>query len=201
MSYRDYSNVPLTEKEKLFLKNNYSLISEGKLPAKKEYYDEEEYRDMYRYCHDRFDKLKADVEKDYRCEGAYFISSDKKCEYEESSNVIASEENKDEKTLKFWKIPIILIILFAISIFDLPYWYYSFLRIAVCILSINFAFSYYCHKERFSFLSLTAIVIAMLWNPVIPIHLDREIWIFLDIIAIITEVIMLFFSYTIWKKY
>lgn len=121
-------------------------------------------------------------------------------EVHQRNEVIEKIENEEDKPLKFWKIPIALIVLFSISIFDLPYGFYTFLRISVCLLSLFFAFIYYGYKEKISLLSATAIAIAILWNPVLPIYLDKETWVGLDVMAISIEVIMLIFSYKIWKK-
>jgi hypothetical protein len=71
MSERDYYNTPLSEEEKEFLNRNYSLVQKGSLPDRKEYYDEEKYRDIYRYCFDRLERLKENTEKDYRKPGTY----------------------------------------------------------------------------------------------------------------------------------
>lgn len=180
MSERDYYNIPLTKDETEFLKANYLLVLEGKLPNKKEYYDEEKYRDMYRYCPNRLDVLKTCVKKDY-------------IETSESTS-------EGENPLNIWKIPMALIVLFFISMFDLPYGFYTFLRIIVCLFSITFAFSYYCFNNGLSFVSITAIAIAILWNPIIPASFDKETWVCLDIIAIVLEAIMLFSSYRIVKK-
>lgn len=180
MSERDYYNMPLTSEETEFLKSNYLLVLEGKLPNKKEYYDEEKYRDVYRYCPNRLDILREYVKRDY---------------IEKSVNT-----SEKEKPLNIWKIPMALIVLFIISIFDLPYGFYTFLRIVVCLFSIIFAFSYYCLNNGLSFISITAIAIAILWNPLIPISLDKETWVYLDVIAIVIEILMSILSYKTIKK-
>ena len=131
-----------------------------------------------------------------RCPRCDFNVSDKakfctKCGYK-----IASNEND---TIGFWKIPIVLIILFFISIFDLPYGFYTFLRIAVCFFSVVFALFYYSEAD-ISFAPITSIAIAILWNPVKPVTLTKEAWVRLDMIAIVLETIMLFLSYRICKK-
>lgn len=66
MSDRDYSIIPLNEEEVAILQLNYKHIKCGNIPPKKEYYDEEEFRDAYRYCCNRLDALKGDVKADYK---------------------------------------------------------------------------------------------------------------------------------------
>ena len=133
-----------------------------------------------------------------RCPRCGFNASDQakfcnKCGYK----LISNNEND---IIGFWKIPIVLMILFFISIFDLPYGFYEFLRIAVCFFSIVFALFYYLCEGNLSFVSITSIVIALLWNPVKPVTLDKGTWVHLDMIAIVLEAIMLFMSYRICKK-
>lgn len=66
MSERDYYRCPLENEEQEILKLNYKHICNGNIPPKKEYYDEEVFRDMYRYCYNRLDALKRDVKADYK---------------------------------------------------------------------------------------------------------------------------------------
>lgn len=115
-------------------------------------------------------------------------------------NTTQNNDNKNDEMINFWYIPITLIFLFAISIFNLPYGFYTFLRIITFGLSLLFAFAYYCCKGRLSFISCAAIAIAILWNPIIPIYLDKETWVRLDIIGCVIELIMLICSYKICKE-
>ena len=55
-------------------------------------------------------------------------------------------------------------------------------------------------QDDFLIISILAIIIAILWNPVLPIYLDKETWVCLDVIAIVLEIVMLSFSYKIWRK-
>lgn len=84
-------------------------------------------------------------------------------------------------------ISLILTVLFFISIFDLPYGFYTFMRILVFILSVIFIFLYYSERGYFSSTLIPVIIIGTLWNPIIPIYLTKDIWVVLDIIAAITE--------------
>ena len=113
---------------------------------------------------------------------------------------MSNDQNTEKKFYKLWKIPIVLIALFAVSVFDLPYGFYTFLRIVVFILSLLFALCYYCCQERLSLFSVISIVIAIFWNPIMPIYLDKETWVCLDIIAAVLEIVMFIFSYKLWRK-
>lgn len=105
----------------------------------------------------------------------------------------------ENKETKFWLIPIVLIALFFISIFDLPYGFYTFLRIAVCILSLIFVFFCYTYDCRIEFL-IPSVLVAILWNPILPVYLDKETWVIFDVIAIVVEGILAIFSYKLWKE-
>lgn len=110
------------------------------------------------------------------------------------------DAGKENNIIAIWKLPLTLIILFFISIFDLPYGFYTFLRMAVCFFSIVFALFYYLCEGNLSFVSITSIAIAILWNPIIPASFPKEGWVFLDVVAIVLESIMLYLSYRICKK-
>ena len=73
-----------------------------------------------------------------------------------------------------------------VAIFKLPIGYYTFLRI--CVTGIC---AYFLHEEykatggRLEFLVIIFAVLAILFNPFIPIHLEKGTWIFIDIGAAI----------------
>lgn len=70
------------------------------------------------------------------------------------------------------------IILLLAPILPLPYSFYIFLRYAVTIYSIIVLFHLY--KKSFLIVNLeitvAMLVIAVLYNPIYPIYLTREIW-------------------------
>jgi len=78
------------------------------------------------------------------------------------------------------------IILLLAPILPLPYSFYIFLRYAVTIYSLIVLF----HLYKISFLlinleiTVAMIVIAVLYNPIIPVYLyDKEIWMVVNIIT------------------
>lgn len=83
----------------------------------------------------------------------------------------------DTKTFKYFCfIPGIILLL--TPILPLPYIFYIFLRYAVTIYSIIILFHLY--KESFLIINLeitiAMLVIAVLYNPIYPIYLSREVW-------------------------
>lgn len=79
--------------------------------------------------------------------------------------------------------------LLLIAIAELPYGYYTFLRLIVFIVSIICVFEYF--EKRNIFVIIFSIV-AILFNPLIPVHLDKETWMPIDIITSVIFVISIF---------
>lgn len=83
----------------------------------------------------------------------------------------------------------VLSLLFIIFIYPLPYGFYTLNRIITTFFSIVGAF-FAWDKKRF--LSYTFITAAVLFNPVIPIHLTRGIWQIIDIVAVLPFLVLIF---------
>lgn len=79
----------------------------------------------------------------------------------------------------FWLAPIIVM---AIGFLPMPYGYYFLSRLVVCVCALFFASGLHKNNE-----TLTVWVfggIAVLYNPIIPIHLgEKSIWIVVNIIT------------------
>jgi hypothetical protein len=78
---------------------------------------------------------------------------------------------------------IIAAIMLLIAILPLPYSYYPVLRIVVTG-STAFAAFYFFNKDD-SQSGIILALMAILWNPIFPIYLDKSLWIPLDIAAAI----------------
>ena len=65
------------------------------------------------------------------------------------------------------------LILFG-ALWDWPYGYYQLLRFAVCGVSVYVAFMAYVWKKLWA--AWLFGFIAVLFNPLIPVHLSRELW-------------------------
>jgi hypothetical protein len=62
-----------------------------------------------------------------------------------------------------------------------PYGYYTLLRLVVCVSSVYVAWQIREAKKPVQFCVIT--VIALLFNPIIPVHLEKEVWVVLDLVA------------------
>jgi len=82
-------------------------------------------------------------------------------------------------------------VLLVLAIPDLPYGYYRFLRWVICAGSIYHAYLSYETEKKF-WIILYAII-AILFNPIIPIYLDKNIWVVIDMIVAILILISFFF--------
>ena len=96
---------------------------------------------------------------------------------------------KNEMIFKVVKIVIAALLLLAIA--SLPIGYYTFLRIVVCIASVVLCVVYF---KNIKSLAIIFGVIAILFNPILPIYLSKEIWIPIDVITAIVYTVSVFIS-------
>ncbi len=81
----------------------------------------------------------------------------------------------------FWILPIIVM---ALGVLLMPYGYYNLSRLVVCVCSVYFAFQLF-KKEDMVFVWIFGFF-AILYNPIIPIHLyEKAIWIVINTITIV----------------
>lgn len=87
---------------------------------------------------------------------------------------------------------IICSVLLLIALFNNPYGYYQILKWVITLSSAYIANYYFKNNnEKYGWIFVS---IAILYNPIIPIHLVRETW---EIINVITAII---FIYSLKKK-
>ncbi|MBY5762562.1 hypothetical protein HFO06_05495 [Rhizobium leguminosarum] len=75
-------------------------------------------------------------------------------------------------------VPVALLIF---AVFPLPYGYYFFLRLAISASAAYLAWVDYKKKDAFNGWSLILSMVALLFNPLIPIYLDRGSWFVIDL--------------------
>ena len=83
--------------------------------------------------------------------------------------------------------PLIICILLALALCQLSYGYYQFLRIAVTIWGIISIIQTSNRPDETSGKTCTMLLsggIAILYNPILPIHLDKEAWIIINLVSI-----------------
>jgi hypothetical protein len=77
-----------------------------------------------------------------------------------------------------WLVPAAALI---VALAPLPYGYYTLLRIVVCGAGAFIAYKSYETNGKPSLGTGVMIGVALLFNPLIPIHLSREIWAPIDV--------------------
>ena len=76
-----------------------------------------------------------------------------------------------------------LAFLMFLAIFDLPYNYYEFLRPAVFIGSILLIFLITQQNIKLSLLIMLISIIALIFNPIIPIYSNRSFWLPMNVVS------------------
>jgi hypothetical protein len=76
---------------------------------------------------------------------------------------------------------LVIALLLVIAVFSLPYGYYQFLRWATCATAVYIAVMAYFWNQKWATWVFGAI--AILFNPIFPIYLTKEIWRIIDIIC------------------
>ncbi|TBZ30760.1 DUF6804 family protein [Rhizobium leguminosarum] len=71
--------------------------------------------------------------------------------------------------------------LLVVAVFPLPYGYYLFLRLAITASAAYLAWEDYKRKDAFNGWSLILSMVALLFNPLIPVYLDRGSWFVIDL--------------------
>lgn len=102
---------------------------------------------------------------------------------------------------KTFVLPLIIAAILFISIAELPYGFYTFMRIVVPILSAIYLFCAYAEKEEFDLMMIPNILIVILWNPIFPVYLDKDTWIIIDLVAGICELIVALYDFCKQKKH
>ncbi len=98
----------------------------------------------------------------------------------------------DKEIIKYKNIAsVITVVLLLLAIpSGWPYGYYVFLRWVATISAIFLVWIAYDLKKTFWLFSMG--IVAILFNPIIPIHLDKEIWGVIDFIIAILFLVSIF---------
>lgn len=91
-----------------------------------------------------------------------------------------AEPNRNSLPILLWIVPVVVLV---VAVFPLPYGYYTFVRIVTCIACVTLAYAAYGPDHRSQIWTSLFIVIAIVFNPVIPVYLKKQVWMFIDGIA------------------
>lgn len=88
-------------------------------------------------------------------------------------------------------IPALLVaVMLIVAVASLPYGYYQFLRWVTCVTAVYIAVMSYTWNKKWATWVFGAI--AILFNPLFPIYLTKEIWRPIDIFAAILFIVGIF---------
>ncbi len=95
--------------------------------------------------------------------------------------------------MKLIKITLAILLLLCLS--PMPYGFYNLVRIIVIIIMTIFAYSYY--KKNKIELCITFVGLVVLFQPIVKIPLEKEIW---NIVDILVAGLLLYLTITENKK-
>jgi len=98
-----------------------------------------------------------------------------------------SNQKEKNNFIKYFIILTILMLFGAVA--EWPYGYYTILRWITCVTSILVVLQAF--EKNIDWAKVVFIVIAILFNPLVPIYLSRSIWMPIDIITAITFIFAL----------
>lgn len=89
-------------------------------------------------------------------------------------------------------IKVIIGLMLLLALADWQYSYYEVLRVVVCTSSVYLAYDSY-DKKRIVWTCIF-IALAILFNPIIPIYLQKETWRIVDFVAALLVLASIFFD-------
>ncbi len=97
------------------------------------------------------------------------------------SNFIDDPQMSTQPTEQTFRIiAMVAVVMLIVALFEMPYGYYTFLRLAVMTAALLGAFHAF-KMINAPFWVVTMGLVALLFNPVIPVHLTRDIWAIIDV--------------------
>ena len=101
---------------------------------------------------------------------------------------------------KFFLLPLAIAAILFISVADLPYFFYTVMRIVVPMLSVIYLIIAFLYTNGFKLMHIPNIFAVIMWNPILPIYMDKEAWIIVDSIVGILELAVTIYAYRLWKS-
>lgn len=87
--------------------------------------------------------------------------------------------SNDQSTTLFRVIALVPAAMLVLAVFHMPYGFYTLLRLVVTAAAVILTRHALSRPVR-PFWAAAFCFIALLFNPVMPVHLTREIWFFID---------------------
>jgi len=87
---------------------------------------------------------------------------------------------------------LIAIIMLSIALLRLPYGYYTLMRVVLCFSFCYFIYDNFKLYKNYVFYMIFGLL-AIVYNPVFPLHLGREIWVYVNIVTIVVLILSFVF--------
>lgn len=94
------------------------------------------------------------------------------------------------KHLKIAWMELLTAVILFIAMMDMPYGYYTFLKICVCIAGASIMVREYQKHQEMTPTAILFGLVVILFNPIIRIHLGKDIWVWVNFIFAILFAVM-----------
>lgn len=91
-----------------------------------------------------------------------------------------TEKESIRAPIALWLVPAAMLL---VALLPLPYGYYTLLRLVVCICAAVIAYLTFVQEDRLGIWAPAFAFVAILFNPIVPVYLDRQTWIVIDLIV------------------
>lgn len=88
---------------------------------------------------------------------------------------------------------VVAAVLLLLALAPWPYGYYQFLRVAICGIGTLCGMHFIGQRETGRTIAIAMFGMAAIFNPFLPVHLNRELWSVFNIGGVIL------FAFTAWK--
>lgn len=93
------------------------------------------------------------------------------------------------KTYMPWLLGIASLMSF-IAISDLPYGFYTLLRLV--LFSVGTLYLIFFRNVKLPIVDILVFVVVLIWNPIIPVYLTKEIWTALNVMVSIGGILLIY---------
>jgi hypothetical protein len=95
----------------------------------------------------------------------------------EAAMTLAPASTRTSLPIALWIVPVMVLVL---AVFPLPYGYYTFTRVVAFLACIALAYTAYGRRPGATVWTTFFVLIAIVFNPLIPIYLKKHAWMYID---------------------
>jgi hypothetical protein len=99
-----------------------------------------------------------------------------------------------------WLLWVVAAALLLIATSRLPYGFYTLLRLAICAFGAVLAYAEFQRPARGPQWAIAFGLVALLFNPLIPVYLTRGIWFPIDV-AVAALIVFHLVAVRLWRKF